>query len=530
MFALVFRFPHGRYHATPWGRHVNEGAVAWPPEPYRVLRALMAVWHRKADQTRWSEPALHRLIEALAASSPVYRLPDAVHAHTRHYMPQGRLENGRERTSLVFDAFYRIDPDEDLVVAWPELIVAPEDFALGKHLASLTGYLGRAESVVVARAADAVDGPFPVRPGMPAMAGWTSGDVLVPLSAVQYAEARPALLAQNHDKPGSKGRAAFEATVPPKLTDALQVETSQLQAAGWSRPPAGRLVGYARPEVGQRPSIHKPRRAPADDPARFQIARFVLAGRPLPSITDAVRMGEVFRRALMARAEEPISAVLSGRDEAGEPLRDPQHSHAFFLPEDHDEDGFIDHLVLYARPGLPRAVRRAAEGLRSLWIDDRRNRDADEEGEAGRREWRLALEGFGEPAQFGDSALLRSSRIWVSATPYLRPRHLKGGDPFDETRLMIRAECERRGWPLPEVRRDGGSPGDGGSIRVGGVPRNVLAFHRFRSRRGLTQPDRVGLAVRLEFPDAILGPLALGFGCHYGLGLFRAEASQTGSS
>lgn len=526
MFALVFRFPCGRYHATPWGRHVNEGAVAWPPEPYRILRALIATWHRKADRTRWDEPTLHRLIEMLAASPPVYRLPNAVHAHTRHYMPQGRLEGGRERTSLVFDAFYRVDPSEDLVVAWPDLILDPENFALAEHLAGLMTYLGRAESVALVCATDAVEGPLPVAPGPPAEPGWTSADVLAPLPAAQYAEARPALLAQNSDKPRSKGRLAFEATVPPKLTDALQVETSQLQAAGWSRPPGGRLVVYARPEVGPRPLLHRPRQPQAADAACLQVARFVLAGRPLPSITDAVKIGEVFRRALMARAREPIPAVLSGRDETGAPLRDPQHAHAFFLPEDHDEDGLIDHLVLYARPGLNRTVRRAAESLRSLWIEDRRTQGTDEEGDTGRREWRVALEGFGVPAQFGDSALLRRSRTWVSITPYLRPRHLKRGDLFEETQMMIRAECERRGWPSPDVQRDGDDPAAGRSIRVGGQKRNVLAFYRFRNRRGLMQPDRTGLAVRLKFPDMFSGPLALGFGCHFGLGLFRAETDQ----
>jgi CRISPR-associated protein Csb2 len=523
MFALIFRFPCGRYHATPWGRHVNEGAVAWPPEPYRILRALIATWHRKADKVRWSEPAMHRLIEALAASAPAYRLPSAVHAHTRHYMPQGRLEGGRERTSLVFDAFYRIDPNDELVAAWQDVSLDAEALALAQHLAELMSYLGRAESVVVARATEVMDGPFPVEEKPPGEAGWTNADVLVPLSAKRYAEERPVLLAQNRDKPKSRNRIAFEETIPVALTDALQVETSQLQAAGWSRPPAGRLVGYARPDVGPRPSIHKPRRAPADNPTRFQVARFVIAGRPLPPITDAVKIGEVFRRALMARVKEPIPAVLSGRDEAGEPLRDPQHIHAFFLPEDHDEDGFVDHLVLYARPGLSHVVRRAAEGLRALWIDDHRARNIDEEGGAGRREWRLALEGFGTPAQFSDCALLRSSRTWVSITPYLRPRYLKGRDPFEETRLMIQVECERRGLPPPEVRFDGDGPAAGKSLRVGGQLRNVLAFHRFRGRRGLTQPDRSGLAVRLEFPKSILGPIALGFGSHFGLGLFRAD-------
>jgi len=31
MFAIEIRFPSGRYHATPWDAHVNEGRVEWRP-------------------------------------------------------------------------------------------------------------------------------------------------------------------------------------------------------------------------------------------------------------------------------------------------------------------------------------------------------------------------------------------------------------------------------------------------------------------------------------------------------------------
>src|SRR5690606_1835895 len=145
----------------------------------------------------------------------------------------------RERTSLVFDAFFRVDPADELVVAWQDVDLPPEALALAAHLADRMGYLGRAESVVIARATDRIDGPFNVTQDAPAAAGWTSTDVLMPLTPAEYAERRPALLEQNRDRPKSKSRAAFEATVPPTLAEALQVETAQLQAAGWSRPPAG---------------------------------------------------------------------------------------------------------------------------------------------------------------------------------------------------------------------------------------------------------------------------------------------------
>lgn len=61
----------------------------------------------------------------------------------------------------------------------------------------------------------------------------------------------------------------------------------------------------------------------------------------------------------------------------------------------------------------------------------------------------------------------------------------------------------------------------GKDIAVGGGRRaRTIRFHRFRHKRGITQPDRLGAALRLEFESPVSGPLALGYGCHFGLGLF----------
>jgi CRISPR-associated protein Csb2 len=143
MIALRLRFSVGRYHATPWGRHVNEAALAWPPEPVRILRALIACQHRKVDKAQFSNDALADLIDVLAGQLPIYRLPEAVHAHTRHYMPI----NGNN-PALVFDAFARFDPGEPLIVGWPSTALNPEQRAHLDHLAACLGYLGRAESWV----------------------------------------------------------------------------------------------------------------------------------------------------------------------------------------------------------------------------------------------------------------------------------------------------------------------------------------------------------------------------------------------
>ena len=145
MFGLAFRFPAGRYHATPWGRNVNEADVAWPPEPWRILRALVACYWRKGDRERWSEDELAGLIDVLAEDLPVFRLPQgAIHAHTRHYMPVRRGKS--EAKTLVFDAFLHLPKGAEVVTLWPDTTLESGLLELARDLASGMGYLGRAES------------------------------------------------------------------------------------------------------------------------------------------------------------------------------------------------------------------------------------------------------------------------------------------------------------------------------------------------------------------------------------------------
>jgi CRISPR-associated protein Csb2 len=111
MIAFAFTFPAGRYHATPWGRHANEADVAWPPEPVRILRALIATWWRKGDRERFPESILDDLIDVLAAEPPRFHLPEAVHAHTRGFVP------APAEKKLIFDAFLRFDRGAEVIVA-----------------------------------------------------------------------------------------------------------------------------------------------------------------------------------------------------------------------------------------------------------------------------------------------------------------------------------------------------------------------------------------------------------------------------
>src|SRR5690606_30910861 len=116
MTAVALRFLAGRYHATPWGRHVNEGVPEWPPSPWRLLRALVSAWYTVAYQDV-DEFTLVSLLEKLAAKAPQFHLPPASVGHTRHFMPW--FKKGPEDPTLVFDTFVSVPRDQWVYIIWP---------------------------------------------------------------------------------------------------------------------------------------------------------------------------------------------------------------------------------------------------------------------------------------------------------------------------------------------------------------------------------------------------------------------------
>ena len=552
MFALVFRFPAGRYHATPWGRHVNEADVAWPPEPWRILRALIASYWRKADRDRWNEDDLERLVYRLASDPPVYRLPEGpIHAHTRHYMPIPP-----RKTTLVFDAFAHLPKSERMVVAWPKVTLDDDLLAFVSALAEGVGYLGRAESWAECEAITDWDvAEANCEPILDNVAAENDVvRVITPLPAEDYAAERKRLIGEleaevSNDSRGKQSnghRAALEKAkqkrfgpaLPERLSGALSLDNADYKRFGWSVPPASRMVLYPKINIGPvatRPSRTESSTSPnGPDPT---IARFLIAGRPRPRIENAIRVGETLRLAALAqfgwdhdpgtgRRIPRAPKLVTGRDEFNRPLKDAAHSHAFWLPEDADLDGDIDHLIVYARDGMDERVRQALDRLTRLWIPDRHRRssspDDDSDGIRGRQEWRLALEGFGQSDDFArTSPMLRRGTTWCSVTPFLASGHLKRGRYQSEVHRLLKL----RGGRLAEMA-EYVKVKEERYLSLGGAIVRAGHFTRSRSRGGERQFDPVGAMLQLTFPDEVEGPLALGYACHFGLGSFRANEAK----
>lgn len=500
MLVISFTFPGGRYHATPWGRHVNEADLEWPPSPWRIVRALIAVWHRKLDPARRDVDLLIRLLGRVSSEAPHYQVPEAVHAHTRHYMPG----KGDKRT-LIFDAFARLDANTPVIAVWRGIHLAGDEVELLDSLLAKLGFLGRAESW-----ADAVRLPEWLGECNCVANGEEldpeTGEVserislYMPMAPANYDVFRRAQidgLSKRADIT-PKDRKKIEATLPESWISAVALDTSELRSAGWNMPPAARKVNYVQP-AGLLRSVARIR-------PRFRerqsvnTLRFAMYGKPLPLIQDTVRVGEWLRMAAMSvvkrkHNEDSIPPIISGHDLAD----GNRHQHAFWLPEDADGDGHIDHLLIHIPAGLAGPARQALESLSHLW---------NHEGQ----KWQLLLESSsGSDGKIGSSTLFKEGNTWTSATPYLHPWHAKKNFTAAD---QIRRECRERG--LPEVQ----NLQQISTIRIQGRELRPTHFHRFRSKRGLVQPDTHGNFWRITFAEPIPGPLALGFACHFGLGLF----------
>ncbi len=490
MLALELTFPAGRYHATPWDRHVNEGAVAWPPEPWRILRSLIATWHHKLKHAgTHSESTLHGLIETLATECPEYHLPDATHSHTRHYMPQFAAGD----TKLIFDAFTAVKRDDPLAIVWPTLNLPNDQAKLLDDLLAVMGYLGRAESWVEAKRL--TEKPETnCKPGAESLdmvTGELKGEVVdlyAPLPASEYQALRKSFLSD------AKAERKLGRTLPGNLLDALSVDTADLRKQGWNQPPATRKVSYLRPMD----ALKLKRSVVRIEAPSAMTASFVLTGKPLPRVEDSLRIGELMRMAVMSQAthifgEASIPPIFSGH---GLPSGN-RHRHAFYLPWDSNGDGRIDRVLVHVPDGMDAKQQGVLHRIDRIWA---------REG----TEWRLVLESIGGSEAAG--VLAGISTQWTSVTPYLHPWHIKKRFMAED---QLRRECSERGMP-ELVKAEAFDEVNVGRDRK----RRPIHFSRFRNRRGLDQPDRLGRFWRLAFSEPVQGPLALGFACHFGLGLF----------
>jgi CRISPR-associated protein Csb2 len=462
------RFAAGRYHATPWGRHVNEGVAEWPPSPYRLLRALYDVWQRKCfDLPREDVDAV---LQELATGAPQFVLPPAVATHARFYLSA----NSQDPTdkNLVFDPFLVFAQEHACYVSWPDITLPPSMRQVLDRLLNHLNYLGRSESWVEAELWNGIiEASYNCVPAATAQFGGELTRVACAAPASEYS-----------------GKSAW--------LDALTFSTADLLKEKVSSPPLLKRLDYVcSVNAIQNNSLRQARRMPDE-------VRCVLLGldaKVLPLATTTLEVSEQIRVRLMgahkSRMNSPheVSDLFSGKRVDGQKRLD--HGHVYILPLG-NMDGRIDRVLIVSRlRSFLEHELDAVRGVRKLWQREDRG------------EVQCVVTWQGRFDQFRERKM---TRVAESATPFVPPRHWRKGRNF-ATFLM------------DEVRRECRNHGIDAEVQVDPMDRLPGLFHEVEYRRNRKDdPVRPGYALRLTFDRDVPTPFAIGYGAHFGLGQFRS--------
>ncbi|HEY8379997.1 MAG TPA: type I-U CRISPR-associated protein Csb2, partial [Nannocystis sp.] len=477
----------GRYHATPWGRHVNEGVPEWPPSPFRLLRTLYDAWKRKRPE--WPAERVEPILRALASEDPRFELPPARSSHIRIFYRQGGEAESDKK--LVFDPFVAVPPGAVVRVGWPSVELSPSMLSDLDELLRVIGYLGRAESLATLRLSEHACHANCVPVGESES---TRDAETVRVAGVARPDEHVAIeLGKGKNRGGAVGHLSW--------LDALTWGTAEVQARKLSQPPALRWVRYHRPSDALEARAPRPR---LDAPPKVTTVLLAVQGKVRPRVEDTVLFAERLRRLAMGAHKAIVgdprqgSLTLAGKStQGGGPERD--HQHAYYLPWDQDGDGRIDHVVVYAARGLDSSEIAAFDRIR--WPPGL-NRDQP-----------LAV----VPVAVGTTGMFEQTTRFRSATPFIPPRHYRGKRDGDHGEWLIRElELELELHHRPRLARAIPAPQDSRKI---GRPRRWLEYRRARR----DETAKLGYGFSIELAEPVKGPFAIGSGAHFGLGLFVPE-------
>jgi CRISPR-associated protein Csb2 len=227
-----------------------------------------------------------------------------------------------------------------------------------------------------------------------------------------------------------------------------------------------------------------------------------------PSITRALAVGEQIHTVLCKESDG--HPIFTGAGAQG-------HGHAHVFSESiENQNAYITHVIVFAREGFDEKAVRALRGIQWTWG-------------LNKHELRLVLHAIGNPADFPDCRLFAAASIWRSLTPFVSTRHAKtfrdGRPKIDDTGWQVGSAPH----DLLRLLREHTSTA-GAQVRCIKETLMPYAFGQraFRSLQFLTRRQAgmgsrgngTGNAFEITFPQPLTGPLALGYGAHFGLGLF----------
>ena len=450
-------------------------------------RAIISVW--KQSHSHLTDDIVWPILQKLNSVFPSYYLPDASVSSTQHYLPL----NSKNKTTLIVNAFVVIGQNP-IYIIWNDIELTDEETKILDDILKSMNYFGRAESWCNI---SIVDHGVPAPNCLPLVGDIDSTkdeivNILLPKKTAIFTD-----LSKNNIS-------------PKEHLNSITVTTKQLHDQNYKDPPGGQWISYAKPLT----DINKKTSSKANDPPKnLSWIRYAIVGSVRPSIKNTLRIGDIARTACMSiygkKHNGGVSETFSGKDFHGKPLKG--HKHAFYLPTYELQNKELDHLTILAKNAFTQNELDVLFHLNKLYKYNVCDID-------------LVFQDCGSIDNLPDIPILRKSKIWRSATPLILSRHIKyrrrsTDNPIiiDGPKEQISKELRNRYMLDHKIK----SIDIFDQKHITGTNVQPFDFYIYRSHGSIGSNKTY--TARLEFTEPVQGPITLGYGSHFGLGLFLPE-------
>lgn len=472
MLTIKIKFINGQYHANPWGRNVNEGVAEFPPSPYRIVRTIIDAWFRKRSE--WELDELESIIKALASESPKFHISEYKEAFYKTYMSENTKDPADKQ--IIYDSFISINPDEPVLIMWNNVNLNSKELSDLNEILSTVNYLGRSNSWVEISLESNVEGMtwnvFPV-----------DNNVIEESSHLEIIKIATPVRKED-----------YIFSLP--WIEALELSTSDLIEKKTGSPYALKFEDYYMDNNKKNATSLTKTNNSYNDINTFVYS--INTSVP-PQITETIKISERLHTKLNGTYgklfDKSSSETFSGRSSEGKILTG--HRHLFILPIDQKESGRTDHILLRSKESFTDKELKVLGLVDSIWQSDRKP------------DIKLV------PIEWGNElsvSFLVKSNKFKSVTPFIPTRHYRKGRGDFKNWLFkeLSHELVNHGFPEP--------------IDVALLKKLERKGHSYywldflRNRKN--DSSRIGYGFEITFKEDIIGPFSVGYGAHFGLGLF----------
>lgn len=467
MLTIKIELIANRYHANPWNRAHIEGSVEWPPSPWRLLRAMFS----GGFSAGIAKEDMQLIIGQLATVLPSFYLPSGAYLQTRS--PRKDRSDTVDLFQMgkdVCDAYLNFDQsDRTIWVQWPVDMPAEAQILLSRCI-TYCRYLGRREADAVWSLASAEDMPT--------------------ANAIPQAD-------------GTIAVATCDGDIDALLKSPYEVQVIEKRSAFLGL----RWVNYHLDLI--------PKAGLTFNPPTYYRAELSISTKGKPRATSMLYWAEKLHSALASAK----TANFTGCDANNQYLK--SHKHVFIQPVI-EEDTLVGFL-LHCPAGFSNVeIEHLFFKVKTLY---------------GRKGNELTVRVVNLAADSGSLA-----QVWESETPFFltrwpltrhgKPRLISGTfyQKDGPEQQALRALCYLPQFLLnpKSCQFEACEQGlallhDQQIVAAASAQEWPLAYRWSSDRLHGQRSIATGYRLKLSFPNAVIGPIAIGYSAHFGFGMLRGR-------